>query len=130
MTKPFSVFVFAIAMLLLAHTASAHHSSAGFNIQHPISIKGKVTSFDWSNPHAFIYLNVKNKSGGTDEWRVEANSPNMLSRAGWNREIIKAGDEITVTGGAANNGAMVMRLDNVVLANGQKLDGQGFSYGH
>lgn len=130
MTKRFPLFVLAIATLLFGRSAVAHHSSAGFNIQHPITIKGKVTSFDWSNPHAFIYLNVKNKSGGTDEWRVEANSPNMLSRAGWNREIIKAGDEISVTGGAANNGAMVMRLDNVVLANGQKLDGQGFSYGH
>jgi hypothetical protein len=130
MTKRFPILLFAIAALLFVYPASAHHSSAGFNIQHPITIKGKVTSFDWANPHAFIYLNVKNKSGGIDEWRVEANSPNMLSRAGWNREIIKPGDEITVMGGAANNGALVMRLDNIVLASGQKLDGQGFVYGH
>jgi hypothetical protein len=130
MTKRFAILLATIVALLFVHPAVAHHSSAGYNIQHPITIKGKVTNFDWANPHAFIYLNVKNKNGGTDEWRVEANSPNMLSRAGWNREIIKAGDEITVTGGAANNGALVMRLDNVILANGQKLDGQGFSYGH
>jgi hypothetical protein len=123
-------FFFIVAALLLVHPAFAHHSSAGFNIQHPITIKGKVTKFDWANPHAFIYLNVKNKNGGVDEWRVEANSPNMLSRVGWNRDIIKEGDEITATGGAANNGAPVIRLENVVLANGQKLDGQGFVYGH
>jgi hypothetical protein len=73
---------------------------------------------------------VKNKNGGVDEWRVEANSPNMLSRVGWSRDIIKEGDEITVNGAPANNGSEVMRLASVVLANGQKLDGQGFSYGH
>lgn len=115
---------------LLAPRAEGHHSSAGFNMKNPITIKGKVSKFDWANPHAFIYMNVKNKNGGVDEWRVEANSPNMLSRVGWNREIIKEGDEITVNGAPANNGAEVMRLESVILANGQKLDGQGFSYGH
>jgi hypothetical protein len=118
------------AAIFFAHPAAAHHSSAGFNLQHPVTIKGKVTNFDWANPHAFIYLNVKNKAGGTDEWRVEANSPNMLSRVGWNREIIKPGDEIAVNGAPANNGSQVMRLESVILANGQKLDGQGFNYAH
>jgi len=115
---------------LFAPRADAHHSSAGFNMKNPITIKGKVSKFDWANPHAFIYLNVKNKDGRVDEWRVEANSPNMLSRVGWNREIIKEGDEITVNGAPANNGSEIMRLESVILANGQKLDGQGFSYGH
>ncbi len=128
------VFLLMLAAVMLAPVfaprAAAHHSSAGFNLQHPITIKGKVTNFDWANPHAFIYLNVKNKNGGLDEWRVEANSPNMLSRVGWNRDIIKEGDEITVNGAPANNGSEVMRLASVILANGQKLDGQGFNYGH
>lgn len=110
--------------------ALAHHSSAAFDLQHPVTVKGKVTKFDWANPHAFIYLNVKNNKGGAEEWRVEANSPNMLSRVGWKKETIKEGDEVSVTGAPAKNGTSVMRLDNVVLPNGQKMDGQGFSYGH
>jgi len=84
----------ASTLLLSALPASAHHSSAAFDLQHPVTVKGKVTKFDWSNPHAFIYLDVLNKNGKTDEWRVEANSPNMLSRVGWKRETIKEGDEI------------------------------------
>jgi len=120
----------ASTLLLSALPASAHHSSAAFDLQHPVTVKGKVTKFDWSNPHAFIYLDVLNKNGKTDEWRVEANSPNMLSRVGWKRETIKEGDEISVTGAPAKNGTSVMRLDNVVLPSGQKMDGQGFSYGH
>ena len=77
------------SIALFSHPALAHHSSAAFDLQHPVTVKGKVTKFDWANPHAFIYLDVKNKNGGVDEWRVEANSPNMLSRVGWKRESIK-----------------------------------------
>jgi DNA/RNA endonuclease YhcR with UshA esterase domain len=116
--------------LILSLPALAHHSSAAFDLQHPVTVKGKVTQFEWANPHAFIYLDVKNDKGGIDQWRVEANSPNMLSRVGWNREIIKPGDEISVTGAPAKNGTTVMRLDNVVLPDGKKMDGQGFNYGH
>lgn len=110
--------------------AFAHHSSAAFDLDHRVTVKGKVTKFDWANPHAFIYLDVENSKGAIEAWRVEGNSPNMLSRVGWTREIIKEGDSITVTGAPAKNGTSVMRLDNVVLANGQKLDGQGFNSGH
>lgn len=114
---------------VLLRPALAHHSSAAFDMDHRVTVKGTVTKFDWANPHTFIYLDVKNKAGAVEEWRVEGNSPNMLSRVGWTREIIKEGDAVTVTGAPAKNGTSVMRLDNVVLANGQKLDGQGFSYG-
>ena len=123
------IVALASSALLAVPDALAHHSSAAFDMQHRITVTGKVTKFEWANPHAFIYLDVKNKDGGTDPWRVEGNTPNMLSRVGWKSESIKAGDEITVTGAPAKNGTLIMRLDNVVLANGQKLDGQGFNYG-
>ena len=71
------VMMFALisSVLLSALPAAAHHSIAAFDLQHPVTVKGKVTKFDWANPHAFIYLDVRNKNGKTDEWRVEANSP-------------------------------------------------------
>ena len=117
--------------LVFAHPAAAHHSSAAFDLQHPVTVKGKVTKFDWANPHAFIYLDVKNGKGGTDELaRGSQTAPICSAGSVGKRETIKEGDEVSVTGAPAKNGTSVMRLDNVVLANGQKMDGQGFSYGH
>lgn len=118
----------AIGILLVAVPVSAHHSSAAFDTDHLITIKGTVTNFEWSNPHTFIYLDVKGENGNVEHWRVEGNSPNMLTRAGWTRNTVKAGDQLTVTGAPARNGAQIMRLDSITLASGQKLDGQGFKY--
>jgi hypothetical protein len=104
----------------------AHHSSAAYEMEHPVNMKGVVTNMEWTNPHVFIFLDVKDDNGSVEEWRVEGNSPNMLVRTGWKREMIKAGDPILVNGAPAKNGSKVMRLITLTLANGQKYDGQGF----
>jgi hypothetical protein len=104
----------------------AHHSSSAYDMKNPVDMKGVVTNMEWSNPHVFIYMNMKNDKGEVEEWRVEGNSPNMLFRAGWKKEMIKAGDELTVNGAPAKNGAKSLRLLSLTLANGQKYDGQGF----
>jgi hypothetical protein len=104
----------------------AHHSSAGYDMEHPVTMKGVVTNVAWTNPHVFIFVDVKDDSGAIAEWRVEGNSPNMLVRTGWKREMIKAGDQLTVNGAPERNGTRVLRLITVTLANGQKYDGQGF----
>ncbi|MGH9679981.1 MAG: DUF6152 family protein [Candidatus Acidiferrales bacterium] len=125
-----SRLTFAFVLLLIAFASSrpllAHHSSAAYDIEHPISLKGVVTSVEWTNPHVFIYLDVTDEKGATQQWRVEGNSPNMLQRAGWKKEMLKAGDVLLVTGGQAKNGAKILRLASVTLPNGQKFDGQGF----
>jgi hypothetical protein len=95
-------------------------------MEHPVNLKGVVSNMEWTNPHVFIFLDVKDDTGGVEEWRVEGNSPNMLVRTGWKREMIKTGDQLLVNGAAAKNGAKVMRLITLTLANGQKYDGQGF----
>ena len=82
--KKHAVVVLALAVSLLAgyRPVLAHHSSASFNLDHGVTFKGTVTNFEWSNPRAFIYLDVKDETGNVEQWRVEGNSPNMLSRAG------------------------------------------------
>jgi hypothetical protein len=120
------VFTLALGVLALSHPMFAHHSSSAFDLEHMLTVKGTVTNFEWSNPHAFIYLDGRDDKGNVAQWRVECNSPNMLTRVGWNRGMIKAGDQLSVTGAPAKNGKKVMRLDSVTLANGQKFDGQGF----
>jgi Family of unknown function (DUF6152) len=119
-------FIFALSGCLISSPLFAHHSSSAYDMSHPVDMKGVVTNMEWSNPHVFIYMNMKNEKGEVEEWRVEGNSPNMLFRAGWKKEMIKVGDDLTVNGAPAKNGAKSLRLISLTLANGQKYDGQGF----
>jgi hypothetical protein len=105
---------------------SAHHSSSSYDMEHPVNVKGVVKNMEWTNPHVFIFLDVKDESGGVEEWRVEGNSPNMLTRVGWRKEMINPGETLQVNGAPSKSGSKVMRLISLTLANGQKLDGQGF----
>lgn len=95
-------------------------------MEHPVNVKGVINKVEWTNPHVFIFVNIKDDAGNIEEWRVEGNSPNMLTRVGWRKEMLKAEDQVTVYGAPAKNGAKVMRLISLTLADGQKYDGQGF----
>jgi len=115
-----------IGVLLISLPLFAHHSGSAFDLEHPVTLKGTVTNFEWSNPHVFIALDVKDDKGNVEPWRVEGNSPNMLTRVGWKKEMIKEGDQLSVTGFLAKTGRKIMRLHSVTLANGQEFDGEGF----
>jgi hypothetical protein len=87
------------ALRLLALPISAivlfgHHGNTAYDETARVPIKGTVTEFVWTNPHSQIYLNVKDSSGKVVNWGVETNSPGLLTRAGWTRRSLKAGDEI------------------------------------
>ena len=99
----------------------AHHSIAEYDMTTPTSVKGTVAKFEWSNPHAYIYLEAKDEKGNTIEWTAELASIGMLARVNWKRDTIKPGDEITMTGNRAKNGRTLMRLDKIAFANGQEL---------
>ena len=88
-----------------------------------VTLKGTVTSFDWTNPHSYVYLDVKDDKGNVEKWTSEGGSPLMLTRYGWNRNIIKKGDQVTVSGHPAKDGSKFMRLEKLVLPNGQELPG-------
>ena len=120
------IFALFLSAFVDSRPLFAHHSSASYDLEHQITLKGAVTSFEWTNPHVFIYLDVKNDDGSVEPWRIEGNSPNMLSRAGWKKEMLNVGDQITVSGSPAKNKTKVMRLVSITMANGQKFDGQGF----
>ena len=82
--------------LLLAAAAYAHHSFAMFDQSRQVSLQGTVTEVQWTNPHAFIHLDVANGAGGVDSWQVELNSPNNLKRQGWKTSSVKPGDHVTL----------------------------------
>jgi hypothetical protein len=85
-----------LAGLLVAATATAHHSFAMFDQTQRVTLKGKVTEFQWTNPHAFIHMSVTDADGKTEEWAIELNSPNNLRRQGWKSTSLKPGDEVTL----------------------------------
>jgi hypothetical protein len=114
-----SIVLFVLAAF--APLATAHHSVSMYDMDHPTTLKGTVERLEWTNPHGYIYLQVKDEKGETVEWAVEINSPNFLKHNGWTSTIVKPGDEITVTGGAAKSGAKTMRCTTVVLPDGTVL---------
>ena len=85
-----------------------HHSlTAEYDTAKPITLSGTFTQLDWRNPHAWIYLDVKNASGGVDNWRCELGSPNAMSRVGFSRDSIKPGEEIVLDGLLAKKGTNI-----------------------
>ncbi len=116
-----AVWIAAMMLLLVAPAGNAHHSTSMYDMEHPSTFKGIVTRVEWTNPHGYIYLNVKNDKGGLDEWAMEINSPNFLRHNGWTSTTVKPGDVITVNGGAAKSGAKTMRCTSVILADGTEL---------
>lgn len=117
------VILFAVAVMAVwtAPQAHAHHATASFDMAHSMTVKGTVSGFDWTNPHVYIYVDVKNDKGAVEKWSIEMASTGMLSRAGWRRDTVKAGDEITVMGNRARDGRPFLHLSKVVFANGQEL---------
>ena len=105
-----------------------HHSfAAEFDAAKPVELKGIVTRLDWVNPHAWIYIDVKDEKGTVTSWGCELGSPNLLTRNGWTRESLKAGDSIVVTGSQAKDGSHIANARTVRLADGKRIFNAGSS---
>ena len=114
--------------LACAVPAFAHHSFAVFfsDDKAVVSVTGKVTGFDFKNPHGLIRLAVTEPSGEVVQWKAETNSPSILERRGWSRDSLKLGDQITIEGWSARDGSRYMRLRKATRADGSTV-GQVFA---
>ena len=109
-------------LALIAVPVLAHHAfNAQYDASKPITLIGEVTKFEWTNPHARIYIDVKDESGNVVNWNLELGSPNILERAGWTRRALKVGDKVTVQGALAKDGSKMANARVVTLADGRNV---------
>jgi hypothetical protein len=120
-STPATLSIAMAALLAFAAPAFAHHGTSAYDQTKRVTLKGTVAEFEWANPHSQIHLDVKDEKGTVVHWNFEAQPPNILARAGWTRNSLKAGDEITIVGSPARNGTPIGIIQKVVLANGQEL---------
>ena len=105
-----------VAGMLLSGAALAHHSfSAEFDAAKPLKLTGIVTKVEWTNPHVWFYINVKDETGKVTNWGAEMGPPHGLQRGGWRRETLKIGESVTVDGFQARNGENRMNARTVTL---------------
>ena len=101
----------------------AHHSfGAEYDASKPITLTGVLTKIEWTNPHCFIYIDVKDDKGNVANWKLEGYPPNVLYRNGWKKDAtMKVGDRITVTGWRSRDGSNWAHSREITLSSGQKM---------
>lgn len=114
-----------VALLLLlgfVGTASAHHSFAMFDEQKTVALTGTVKVWEWTNPHSWLVLVTQDAQGNNIEWQIEGSSPNNFRRAGVSRDIVKAGDRVTVMIYPLKSGAHGGQFRGITTADGKTID--------
>ncbi len=119
--RPVYVLGMTLALLFACGRVSAHHGSSNYDMSKPVSVKGTITLFEFINPHSAIHLEAKDDKGNVEQWLIEADSPNNLSRTGWSRDSLKPGDQVTIVGNRLKDGSKVMRLRKIIFSDGREL---------
>jgi len=107
-------------MLAVAAPAFAHHSFAVYDHTKTMTVRGTVTRFQWTNPHAYLELDVKQPDGKTKHYSIELTSINMMQRVGWRSNMIKAGDQVTAVMAPILTGEPIGLGLEVTLADGTR----------
>jgi len=117
------MFIAGLSLFAAAAPVHAHHSfAAEFDATKPVKLTGTVTKIEWTNPHVWFYVDIKDEAGKVTNWGFELGSPNGLMRAGWTRNSMKVNEVVTIEGSAAKDGSNHVNARSITLAStGQKL---------
>ena len=112
-----------LVVLVSGASAVAHHSfAAEYDISKPVVLSGTVTKLEWTNPHAWIFLDAKGPDGAVGSWEVELGSPNALIRYRWKRDTVKVGETLTVDGYLSKHGLKRINSKTITLADGTRFE--------
>jgi hypothetical protein len=124
----FGLLAIAFGACLAVTPTLAHHSfAAEYDSKKPVTLKGIITKVDWTNPHVYFFIDVKDEKGDISNWGFEMGPPGLLQRAGWTRNTMKVGDEVIVEGTMAKDGSNQANARSVVMASTGKKLGAGSS---
>ena len=112
-----------MSFLMMSLILLLHHGTGTYDSTKSVTLTGTVTEFAFTNPHAALYVDVKDEKGNVKNWAVEMNSPGVLSRAGWTKRTFKVGDQITITVRPSKAGTPVGLINRAqpVLVNGKQV---------
>jgi hypothetical protein len=113
--------LWAIGALAFAGAASAHHSFSVFDMTTEKTIEGEIVEFQWTNPHTWTWVNVKNADGTVTRWGLEGMSPNYLGRRGWSKNTFKPGDHVKMVVAPLKSGEPGGTLMRATLADGKEV---------
>ena len=108
--------------LAAAAPVTAHHSfAAEYDAMKPVTLTGRVTRIELTNPHAHMFVDVKDDNGTMTRWTIELASPKVLAQYGWRTGALKVGDDVSVEGAMAKDGSTSANARIVTLADGRRL---------
>ena len=108
-------------LILVAIPARAHHSFAMFDTTKRVTLAGTVTAFEWTNPHAYIELDVADDKGAIKHWSIELGSPSILMQGGWKFKDLKYGDKVTMVVSPLKSGESGALLSTITMPDGRVL---------
>ena len=111
-----AVVALAVGVLMVAAPLFAHHGTAAYDTTTTVTVSGTVTEFRFVNPHVLVFWEVKDEAGNIQRWSGERSGPNSMARnAGWTRNTLKPGDQVTISGRQSKNGTHTMAISKILL---------------
>lgn len=104
---------------LVSLPVAAHHSFSPMDLTRTVTLEGVIATFQWTNPHTWIEIDVTNENGEVEHWSIEANSPNQLTRQGWHNTDLAPGDRVTLVINPLKSGEHAGLFRQITLANGE-----------